>query len=69
MKSRKLKTYTDGKHFGVCDIHGHPLYEAEFCNFNEAQAKRLAELYNSKSPPDDWEHAREILEKEGLITP
>lgn len=41
------------------------LYEADF---TERQAKRLAELENSFDPPEDWEAAREILERERLIT-
>lgn len=38
-------------------------YEAMF---PEPVAKRLAELENRLVPPRDWEHAKEILEREGF---
>lgn len=53
----------DNKMYGVTEDGG-MIYDAMFPRL---VAKRITELENSKNPPVDWEHTKEILEREGFI--
>ena len=59
----KIKAFRgDNTLYGVED-NGGIVYDAMF---SKDVATRIAELESSKNPPIDWEHTKEILQKEGF---
>lgn len=53
----------DNRKFGVEEIGGGVIYEADF---SKRAAVRIAQLENRENPPKDWLETRAILRREGF---
>lgn len=61
MKAHSI--FKAGKAWGVTE-DGAMLYDAMF---TKPIATGIAVLYNSDYPPEDWEHAKELLMRQGFL--